>query len=243
MKMTKKEKIIARLKEHWAVAAQRYNEDNFIGIFLYGSQNYGLDTEESDIDSILLYCPSFREIVLNCPISSEIHLENGEHIVIKDIREYTKQVKKQNISILEILFTEYFILNPKYVKVWNHYTWRKEEYARLNPQKMAISLVKQVKNTLKKDEISGKQLARCWFYFDFLAQYMLGMSYAQCLDCGNLQYLKDLKTGKMVEKAKPAYLKEKIKQWNALIPSIPKENKEIVDDLDNCLVILMSQSM
>ena len=38
---------------------------NIVGIFLYGSQNYHLDTEYSDIDSRTLICPTIDDIANN----------------------------------------------------------------------------------------------------------------------------------------------------------------------------------
>ena len=54
-----KTKIINRLKEHWnAVVDYGIPEERIIGVFLYGSQNYGFATEESDIDSKAIIIPS-----------------------------------------------------------------------------------------------------------------------------------------------------------------------------------------
>ena len=37
---------------------------------------------------------------------------------IKDIRLYFDNFKKQNINFVEILFTDFYLVNPKYKDLW-----------------------------------------------------------------------------------------------------------------------------
>ena len=72
------------LKEHkQAILDKGYKEEQLLGIFLYGSQNYGCETEESDIDTKAIYIPTFEELCFDNPVSKEIQLKNGEHCEIK----------------------------------------------------------------------------------------------------------------------------------------------------------------
>ena len=51
-----------------------------IAASIYGSQNYALETEESDVDSYLIVMPSFEDLALNRkPVSKELMYidENG----------------------------------------------------------------------------------------------------------------------------------------------------------------------
>ena len=59
--------IMARLKEHYAAAAAIIPKDRILGIFLQGSQNYGMATEKSDVDTKCIILPSFEDIVFNKP--------------------------------------------------------------------------------------------------------------------------------------------------------------------------------
>ena len=111
------------------------NEKQILGIFLYGSQNYMLDTEESDVDTIAIILPTERELYFEKPVTKEIHLDNGEHIVMKDIREYIRMLKKQNLNFLEILFTKYNWINPKYKPTWDCFVMHKERLARYDNKK------------------------------------------------------------------------------------------------------------
>lgn len=111
--MSDREKIMKRLSEH--LEAVRGKHPEWVGIFLQGSQNYNLDYEGSDIDSKLIVLPSFEDFVLNKRPYSYTHImENDEHVDVKDIRLMLDCFKKQNVNFVEILFTPYRILNPKY---------------------------------------------------------------------------------------------------------------------------------
>ena len=63
--MTREESIMKRVREHYDEALEYFPEDKIVGVFLQGSQNYGLDYEDSDVDTKLITVPSFREICLN----------------------------------------------------------------------------------------------------------------------------------------------------------------------------------
>ncbi len=58
-----------------------------LGVFLQGSQNYGLAYEGSDIDTKCIVLPSFEDFCLNKkPTSTTLILPSNEHIDLKDIR-------------------------------------------------------------------------------------------------------------------------------------------------------------
>ena len=84
--MTEKDKrIFDRLKSDFDyVTSLGYK---VLGVFLQGSQNYGLDYEGSDIDTKAIVVPSFEDFVLNKkPASTTLILPSNEHVDVKDIR-------------------------------------------------------------------------------------------------------------------------------------------------------------
>lgn len=102
-----------RVREHFNYVREQGYNPIFCG--LVGSQNYGLDTEESDVDTKCIVLPTLDDIVFGrAPISKTLHLENGEQIDVKDIREMMKCWKKQNINFVELLFTKYYCDNLNY---------------------------------------------------------------------------------------------------------------------------------
>lgn len=51
-----------RVLEHYDEAKTLFPEDRIVGIFLQGSQNYGLDLPTSDVDTKLIVVPTFQEL-------------------------------------------------------------------------------------------------------------------------------------------------------------------------------------
>lgn len=84
---------------------------------LYGSQNYGLSTESSDIDSYIFVVPTLEDIIKEKYINYEYKCENNEHINIKDIRHLLKILKKGSINYLELIYSNYcYTTNKEWVE-------------------------------------------------------------------------------------------------------------------------------
>ena len=132
-----KRRVIKHLEESF----QYFPRDKIVGIFLQGSQNYGLDLPSSDVDTKLIVIPTFEEIVFNKQPHSTTHIrKNEEHIDFKDIRLYMQTFRKQNLNFLEILFTKYKILNESYAEEWNKLIENREAIAHMNPYKAVQSM-------------------------------------------------------------------------------------------------------
>lgn len=113
-----KEEIYARVQEHHNYLVSLGYEVLFTA--LQGSQNYGLDeyTEEywSDIDTKSVVLPTLDDFVYNrTPVSTiKIMPDSEEHAEVKDIRIMFEMFKKENISYIELLYSDYVIVNPEY---------------------------------------------------------------------------------------------------------------------------------
>ena len=194
MDLSHDEKIMQRLREHLNAVKDKHPE--YVGIFLQGSQNYRLDYEGSDIDSKLIVLPSFDDFVLNRKPYSYTHImENDEHVDVKDIRLMYDCFRKQNINFVEILFTKYRILNPKYESLFKPVLDARErighynDFAALNCM-VGTALEKQkalchpYPATMAKIEKFGydpKQLHHILRLDEFMARWMRGVSYEDCL--------------------------------------------------------------
>ena len=80
----------------------------------YGSQNYALETEESDVDSYLIVMPSLEDLALNRkPVSKELMyvdengVPNGEHVAIKDFRVFVEALMNADFHALEVVSSKY----------------------------------------------------------------------------------------------------------------------------------------
>jgi len=87
---------------------------NVIYVGLYGSQNYNLDDEESDIDAKAIILPSLHDIIFRKVTSTTIECEKG-NIDVKDLLTFYDVIKKGNFSYIEAIQTEYSI-GDKYIK-------------------------------------------------------------------------------------------------------------------------------
>jgi predicted nucleotidyltransferase len=188
--------IMMRIQEHYNEALEHFEESHIVGIWLQGSQNYGLDLPTSDIDTKLIVTPSFKDIALAAkPVSTTHVRENNEHIDFKDIRLYIETFRKQNLNFLEILFTPYYIINPLYKKEWDKLVEHREDIARMNP-KRAIQSMKGIAlekyfamehrypskiEIIDKYGYDGKQVHHLLRIDDFLERYIAGETYEKCL--------------------------------------------------------------
>lgn len=202
--------IMDSLKEHYQEALEYFQEDRIVGLFLQGSQNYGLDYEGSDIDTKLIVVPTFKDIAMNKkPVSATHICANDEHIDWKDIRLYIQIFKKQNINFVEILFTPYKILNPIYEKQWNRLIKSREDIARYFP----IQSIKSMRGVAKEKYFAlehhypsrmkwidkfgydPKQLHHLLRIEEFIERYINRVQYKKCLISENPEYLVDVKKG------------------------------------------------
>ena len=68
--MERKERIMKRIIAHYNRAIQHYGVDNVLGVFLYGSQNYGCDLETSDVDTKCILLPNLYHLAIRNQASS-----------------------------------------------------------------------------------------------------------------------------------------------------------------------------
>ena len=72
---------------------------NVIYIGLYGSQNYNLDDELSDIDVKAIILPTLHDIIFRKVTSTTIECEKG-NIDVKDLLTFYDVIKKGNFSYI-----------------------------------------------------------------------------------------------------------------------------------------------
>ena len=188
--------IMKRVLEHYNEALKYFPEEQIVGVFLQGSQNYELDYAGSDVDTKLIVVPSFKDICLNKkPVSTTHVRENDEHTDWKDIRLYMETFRKQNLNFLEILFTDFYIINPMYKEEWDRLVTAREFIARMNVHRAVKSMkgiamekyhAMEHRYPAKADIIDkygydGKQVSHLDRVDDYLERYIAGEAYKDCL--------------------------------------------------------------
>lgn len=212
--MDKKEYIMNNIQSKYNYLLNKGYE--VFGIYLQGSQNYNLDVYDddykSDVDTKAIVIPSIKDIILNKkPISTTIELDNKEHIDVKDIRIMFDCFYKQNINFLEILYTKYKIINPKYIRWDADLTEARDLIVRYD-YKHALNCMygmamqkyvalkhpyPTIKNKIDKFGYDPKQLHHIIRMKDFMERFINGESYESCLIPSNPQELIDIKKGKL----------------------------------------------
>ena len=188
--------IMKRVQDHYDEALQYFPEEQIVGVFLQGSQNYELDYEGSDVDTKLIVVPSFKDICLNRKPVSTTHIRaNEEHTDWKDIRLYMETFRKQNLNFLEILFTDFYIINPMYKAEWDRLVEAREFIARMNVHR-AVKSMKGIAmekyhamehrypakvDIIDKYGYDGKQVSHLDRVDDYLERYIAGEPYKDCL--------------------------------------------------------------
>ena len=188
--------VMERVQEHYDEALEYFPENQIVGLFCQGSQHYGLDYEGSDLDTKLIVVPSFKDIALNHKPVSTTHVRiNDEHIDFKDIRLYMETFRKQNLNFLEILFTDFYIINNKYKEKRKKIIAKREEIARMNIYR-AVKTMKGIAlekyhamehryptktDIIDKYGYDGKQVSHLIRVDDYLERYINGESYLSCL--------------------------------------------------------------
>ena len=197
-----------RLIEHFEEAKQYFPEDRIVGIFLQGSQNYGLDLPTSDVDTKLIVTPTFEDIAMNRqPISTTYIRADNSHTDWKDIRLMLKTFRSCNLNFLEILFSPYCIVNPLYAEEWNRLIQDNELIANYNPCKAVKTMQGLARRKYEQmehespshhDDIemygySPKELHHLLRIEEYIERYISGESYANCLHTKKAAYLSGVK--------------------------------------------------
>ena len=171
----------ARLYEHWEDALKLYPKERIVALVLQGSQNYGLDDAESDVDTKLLLVPTLDEIIFNKkPVSTTHVRENDEHIDAKDIRLYWQCFRKGNPNFVEVLFTDYYIVNPMYFDLWEEMRSKRELVARVNPlvaAKAMMGMVQEKFHAMEHRYPSRAEIVDKFSYDPKQLQHLIRMSW------------------------------------------------------------------
>lgn len=140
---------------------------NFFGAFLYGSQNYNLDTIDSDMDLIILYIPTAERLInLAPPLSKEeILAQTNEKNVLKDIRLFIKELLKGSPNALEILYTDNYIIELEYSSLWEDLQNNINDFLQRKMSGFLMAELGIMYNALKTAEAKNftpKQAKRVW---------------------------------------------------------------------------------
>ena len=181
--------IDMKVMKHADILKYRYGLDKIIAVAPYGSMNYNLFEENvSDVDTKAIYCPTLEDVLFSPPISKAISIGNGEFCDLKDIRTMIQMWKKQNINFLEILFSDYLWINPKYKNIFSTYFLKiKESIANFDTRYTYHSIIGQGLTHLKKchKTYSGKIYANSIRMLMYLEKLQQGKTFKERIVLSN----------------------------------------------------------
>ena len=198
------------LQQHLEVLLQKYPKEQVVGVFLQGSQNYKVDTKFSDVDDKVILLPSLDDLVsLNKAVSTTFVHDNNEHSDLKDVRNFVKELKKQNVNMLELLFTDYGLVNTQYSDLWDQLVSHREELAHYNESQALKTMLGMASNeyhNLEKMQDARKEWVEKFGYdpkklhhllrvTELLQRYVKGEPYSELLVSHNPEYLRQVKLG------------------------------------------------
>ena len=118
-------------------AKEIYREfPNAVYVGLYGSQNYNLDDDESDMDFRVVILPTIDDLIFGKRTSKTVTKGYGQ-LDVKDIMTYSEVISKGNFSFIEPFQSEYYwgsellrdvfgSINVNYRALWGA-SWQKVE--------------------------------------------------------------------------------------------------------------------
>lgn len=158
--------INPKVTEHFHHAQEKY--DVWVTM-LYGSQNYGLSTPDSDVDVKTMIFPSIEDVVLGKKmVSLDLeHPYDGSLNNVKDYRAMFNNYLKGNINFIETLYTPWFVVNPVYEEEFFDLKRHRELIANSQPRKlvhMAAGMANQKYAAMEKPFESKKDVLNIYGY-------------------------------------------------------------------------------
>ena len=158
---------------------------DIVGVFLFGSQNYGVSDENSDLD--------FKVICKSLPANRDFfsfEQEGKDGILnIVTIKDFVDAINTGYHTWYELLFTEYYLINPDYRTIWESVRTLREQLVRENLEKHLRQEIFYLEEQLDLMEltkdfrhVSNNKRLSYFYRIEFLINNLLaGEEYSYCL--------------------------------------------------------------
>lgn len=204
------------VQNHYDEVVKKRGRSNVCFTALYGSYNYHLNDEFSDVDTKSFIIPSLANLIQKVDAKDFLELKSGQAQLI-DLRQGFDQLWKENISILELLFTDYYVVGERYKDYWELLRSKREEIAAADQQRLARNIYYSAldkskklyhitnsnRETIEKFGYDTKQLHHILRLGDFMDSYFVrGKSFAESLISPMPDFNIKIKRGYYVSKFK-----------------------------------------
>lgn len=246
--MMRNERIMGHVWAHYEQACDHYGEDNVLGVFLYGSQNYNCDLENSDIDTKCILVSDLYHLALHPYKTNHLHIywegvEEPEVCECMTIQHMVANWKKQNPNFLEIMFTQFAAINPVYYDEWIKFLVEenyREMIARYDVRGGILSVAHQAINTIYQNPMDGKKIGNGVRLVGLLENYTSGVDYEHCLsgqvDAAMIREFKADKREVLPQHA--PMLLARLEEFIENAPNYPGPCRELDVPLDNFMMKL-----
>lgn len=107
-----------RMEHCYQQLCNLYGEDRVFFVYLYGSQNYDLDSKESDVDAQAILFLPLEDLVLRKSLWTPILLDDCL-CYITDLLTFLEELTQYVPKALELFITKNVQINPKYEDLFN----------------------------------------------------------------------------------------------------------------------------
>lgn len=172
--------VFSQLKEdHDRLVREGYD---LFGVFLFGSQNYGLNHKGSDIDAYAIYFSAPSE---KAEQITYFRVQGNGNIYPISVNTFLLGLKLQEKKTLEIIFTPFYYVAPQYQKLYQKVKGKRNEIAKARPHENLKRLLaysqNELENARKYRTDSMKRVANVKRVLYLAEKYVEGQTYEQCL--------------------------------------------------------------
>lgn len=167
--------ILKKVESHATKVKNFINDPGYQHIMtvLVGSQNYNLDSENSDIDTYSFVAPKIEDLIYGKePISKEYNVEDGK-CVVKDIRLGLNLLRKPSPNSVECFVSEYKYYEPIYKDILQFYLNEAIQlmiYA--NYKNMVDAIAGTARGLHGRNMTEGKKFAHCLRLKEMYERYL-----------------------------------------------------------------------
>lgn len=170
-----------------------FDEHQVLMLSLYGSQNYRIENENSDIDCECFIFPTKKNIIFGEPLYSTCITTKYGTCHVKDIRAAFNELRKSSPNILEIFASPYMLINEEYSSIIEEMCLNIDYLADLSPYKLMRGLDGLYNKYRKEMMISNKAYANMLRIENMMTSVLHGKDYTLELVPHNYIALRDLK--------------------------------------------------
>ena len=161
---------------------------------LYGSQNYGLASSNSDVDVKVAFLPAPEDVLLAGKRQAMTLTKNGSTdntVLVKDLRDVFTEFYKQNLNFLEVLTTPYFYSSREFDPVFEELRTHSNEVARYYERGFYLctcGLFNKLDTDFQKGRVDKKKFTFGLYLRDFVNNYAAGVEFKDCFSSENKHF-------------------------------------------------------